>query len=153
MKVFLVSKDAIWIIAMWFLGRGEENLGGTFVIRANQPIPSFLVRCLNPCLQGTSVRVRSPQPTFVGCMGCSLGWDHSMRKNHLMIQTLVMKERWISICEVNGVSCFKHTLQSHNTIVLLVYVSTYERCHMGLPLMHKCLMKKSDHKRPTNART
>ena len=30
-------------------------------IWANQPIHSFLVECLNPCLQGTSVRVGSPQ--------------------------------------------------------------------------------------------
>ena len=28
---------------------------------ANQPIHSFLLGCLNPCLQGTSVRVGSPQ--------------------------------------------------------------------------------------------
>ena len=34
-------------------------------IRANQPIHSFLVGCLNPCLQGTSVRVCSPQPPYV----------------------------------------------------------------------------------------
>jgi hypothetical protein len=30
---------------------------------ANQPIHSFLVGCLNPCLQGTSARVGSPQPS------------------------------------------------------------------------------------------
>jgi hypothetical protein len=72
---------------------------------------------------------------------------------YFMIQTLVLKERWISICEVNGVSCFKHTLQSHNTTVFLVFVPTYERCRMGLPPMHTCLMKRSDHKTPTNAPT
>ena len=31
-------------------------------IWANQPIQSFFVKCLNPCLQGTNVRVVSPQP-------------------------------------------------------------------------------------------
>ena len=31
-------------------------------IWANQRIHSFLVGCLNPCLQGTNVRVGSPQP-------------------------------------------------------------------------------------------
>jgi hypothetical protein len=31
-------------------------------IWANQPIHSFLVGCLNPCLQGTSVWVGLPQP-------------------------------------------------------------------------------------------
>ena len=33
-------------------------------IWANQPIHSFLVGCLNPCLQGTSERVVLPQPGF-----------------------------------------------------------------------------------------
>ena len=32
------------------------------LIWANQPIHLFLVGCLNPCLQGTSVWVGSPQP-------------------------------------------------------------------------------------------
>jgi hypothetical protein len=36
-------------------------------IWGNQPIHSFLVGCLSPCLQGTSVRVGSPQP---------LDWSH-----------------------------------------------------------------------------
>ena len=33
-----------------------------FRIWANQPIHSFLVGCLKPCLQGTSVRVGLPHP-------------------------------------------------------------------------------------------
>ena len=32
-------------------------------IWANQPIHSFLVKCLNPCLQETNAGVGSPQPT------------------------------------------------------------------------------------------
>jgi hypothetical protein len=35
-------------------------------IWANGPIHSFLVECLNPCLQRTSVRVGSPQPKCGG---------------------------------------------------------------------------------------
>ena len=31
-------------------------------IWANRPIHSFLVGCMNPCLQGTNVRLVSPQP-------------------------------------------------------------------------------------------
>ena len=31
-------------------------------IWVNQPIHSFLIGCRNPCLQGTNVRVGSPQP-------------------------------------------------------------------------------------------
>ena len=36
----------------------------------NGPIHSFLVGCLNPCLQGASVWVGSPQP----CGGWALGF-------------------------------------------------------------------------------
>ena len=39
---------------------------------ANQPTCSFLVGCLNSCLQGTSVRVGLPQPSNVGVNGRSI---------------------------------------------------------------------------------
>ena len=39
-------------------------------IWANQFIHSFLVECLNPCLQGISVRVGSPQPNEWGETNC-----------------------------------------------------------------------------------
>ena len=40
-------------------------------IWANQPIHSFLVGCLNPCLQGTSVWVGSPRPNERGELAIS----------------------------------------------------------------------------------
>ena len=40
--------------------------GCRIVIWVNQPIHLFLVGCLNPCLQGTNVRVGLPQPRIVG---------------------------------------------------------------------------------------
>ena len=40
----------------------QGPVGALKVIWANQPIYSFLVGCLNPCLQETSVRVGLPQP-------------------------------------------------------------------------------------------
>jgi hypothetical protein len=46
-------------------------------IWVNQPIHSFLVGCLDPCLEGTSVRVGSPQPTHWLAPTHSLAW-HSV---------------------------------------------------------------------------
>ena len=45
---------------------GANNLIGLQGIWANQPIHSFLIGCLNPCLQETSVRVVLPQPSQWG---------------------------------------------------------------------------------------
>ena len=41
------------------------------LIWVNQPIYSFLVGCLNSCLQGTNVRVISPQPWVGRCLAFS----------------------------------------------------------------------------------
>ena len=43
--------------------KGVSYVLGFQTIWANQPIQSFLVGCLNPCLQGISVRVVSSQPS------------------------------------------------------------------------------------------
>jgi hypothetical protein len=41
-------------------------------IWANQPIHSFLVGYLNPCLQGATVHASSPQPRVCVCVCVSL---------------------------------------------------------------------------------
>ena len=40
--------------------------------RTNPYTRSFLVGCLNPCLQGTSVRIGPPQPAYI-CVSGDLG--------------------------------------------------------------------------------
>ena len=66
---------------------GTASGGG---IWANQPTPSFLVGCLNPCLQRTSVRVGSLRPggggapQWSGSTGCQLQMHRlSLRNNRL----------------------------------------------------------------------
>ena len=49
---------------LWLFYSCQSKLSIPFsAIWANQPIHSFLVGCLNPCLQGTSVQFGSPQPS------------------------------------------------------------------------------------------
>ena len=43
---------------------GKDAKPTPLAIWANQPIHSYLVECLNPSLQGTSVWVGSPQPSI-----------------------------------------------------------------------------------------
>ena len=51
---------------IWLVITNKTSLNNMLLHRGvvNQPIHSFLVWCLNPCLQGTSVQVVLPQPGF-----------------------------------------------------------------------------------------
>ena len=57
-------------------------------IWANQPIPSFFVGCLNPCLQGTSV--------WVG-LGFRASWNH--RSKLLLVLLLAPHQAWIWVTQ------------------------------------------------------
>ena len=49
----------------------------SLMIWAHQPINSFLVECLNPCLQRTSVQVGSPQPSLINLPPATISYDPS----------------------------------------------------------------------------
>ena len=67
----------------------------SYTIWTNQPIHSFLVGCLKPCLQEINIRVGSPQPNYTQLRNYSIylaGWKWLNRSN-----LLVPKIAWICI--------------------------------------------------------
>ena len=50
-------------------------------IWVNQPIHSFLVGCLNPCLQGTNVPVGSPQLRWTSWIWEITSWSSRLHEN------------------------------------------------------------------------
>ena len=107
---------------------GGKGLG----IWANQPIHAFLVGCLNPCLQGMSVHVVSPQPWFRHpTRNECVGWFTQIFLASCILATVVEWHRLFefaqafwgchalfenspdAICQ-SCVPCFLTTLHDHN---------------------------------------
>ena len=78
----------------------------SMTIWANQPIHSFLVGCLNPCLQGTSVWVGSPQPSMtynklcVNKVSCFME-VYLCEQNELLYGGLYVWTKWVAFWNLN----------------------------------------------------
>ena len=109
------------------------------LIWANQPIYSFLVGSLNPCLQGTSVRVASSHPLCVLCwfwvlvlvsVFTQVGPGLDSFSSFLLFEIMCVRYL-IAIWEKDSISLWIMELgicRSWRTLIVVAYIMPFFSC-------------------------